>query len=151
STSGGTGSGYASMLSLVNATKPPASRPRKITTIRTRCRSAKPMTAFMARHSAEDAGGRLPSGPSWFAAGSSAVDEDAAARHDLFARLEPLQHLDEIAAAQPQLDAAKLQRLVLERHPHAGGIALVDDCLARHGRRCHLVGGEDRDAGEHLG
>src|SRR5262245_10857040 len=97
STSGGTGSGYASMLSLVNAMNPAPSIPRKMTTTRTRCRRAKPMTAFMTQRTLYDAGRRMPGKASCFAAGRGAVDEDAPARHDLHARLEPFQDLDEIA------------------------------------------------------
>src|SRR5882724_1339595 len=100
STSGGTGSGYASMLSWRKPAKPTTSRNGSAMAINARCFSAKAMIAFMRMRA-----GAWPRSPGL----RGAIDEEAAARHDFFARLEAFQHLDHAVAHAAGADRPKGQ------------------------------------------
>src|SRR5882724_10415779 len=98
STSGGTGSGYASMLSCRKPAKPAMRTSGRRMARKVRCLSAKAIIAFMRKRA--DLRRRSPGL-------SRAVDEQAAARHDLFARFETFQHLDHAVVAAAGADLPK--------------------------------------------
>src|SRR5947209_9099919 len=64
-----------------------------------------------------------------------AVDEQAAPRDDLLARLQVARHLHQIAVAEAGFDLAKFDRLVFVRDPQPHLIALIDQRLLRHRNR----------------
>src|SRR5262245_14275402 len=84
------------------------------------------------------------------AARRQTIDEDTALGDHAVAGRQAFRHFDQRTAGRADLDPAQLDRLVVARHPDAGGAALVDDGVA--GDRDHRVAlaGENLDVREHL-
>src|SRR4029453_6211023 len=85
--------------------------------------------------------------------GRHAVDEETALGDHTIAWGKTLEHLDHVAAGEPDFDAPQLDRLFvvfLAHHPNAGGIPLVDNGVAGDRDRVVAFAGEDLYAGEHF-
>src|SRR5689334_11375539 len=141
STDGGTGSGYASMLRCSKPKKPSNSTTGNSTAMNLRCLSAKVMIAFMrVRPGASRCSPRL----------RGAIDEQAAACHDLLARLQTLQNLHHAAADTAGVNGPQGQRIVGAQHPDARRFAFPYYRLFRNGQRIGRTAGDDAEAGKHL-
>ena len=64
--------------------------------------------------------------------------------------LRPSLTCDQSARSQAELDLVQLDGVVVAHHPDAGGVAVVDDGVARHGGRGTALVDEDGDVGEHF-
>src|SRR6266581_4958900 len=140
STSGGTGSGYASMLSWRKPAKPTMRMNGSAIAINVRCFSAKAMIAFTSMRA-------WPQSPGL----RGAIDEQAAARHDFFTCLEAFQHLDHAVVDPAGADRPKGQIVVAPHDPDTGRLAFAHDRLLGHGNGIRLAARDDAEAGKHLG
>src|SRR5580693_7170599 len=103
------------MFSFRKLTTPAPSRKHSITSMRTRCFSAKLTMPFMMTN------------PRGSVALGGAIDEEAAAVDHRLARLEPGEHFHRAADDLADADFPQRQRLVGLRHPHPRLLAVVDD------------------------
>src|SRR5690242_6466266 len=88
-----------------------------------RCLSAKAMTAFMSRSACR----RSVSSPRL----RSAVDEQAAARHDSLSGLEAVQNLYHAVVDTARVDGPESKAVVTLHYPDARHVTLANDSLLR--------------------
>src|SRR5580700_11562128 len=132
------------MLSLTKLAMPIPNRNSSNSTINTRRRSAKAMTAFMLLGACLRY--RRLKGS---AGAASAVDEQGTAGDDLLAGRKAGADLDHAVAGLAGCDHACGHRAVIARDPDPRGLAFVDNRALRHCRRDGRRTGDDAEAGEH--
>src|SRR5215469_15582040 len=120
STKGGTGSGYASMLSLRKQTTPAATTNTMRATTSIRCRRAAPMSQFMmasflASHT-------MPS-----PAPRGAIDEQGSVGHYHVTGRNAFGHLDHLVAGSASSYLARNDRICARQYPHSCCVSLVDN------------------------